>query len=67
MEALTLEIGDIGTSAHLDWRLKKISCRACLFFYYFLDLHFLSSITEFRIEEKIHAKAVADVYRDAGG
>ena len=26
------EIGDIGTSANLYWRLKKISCRACLFF-----------------------------------
>ena len=29
------EIGDIGTSAHWYWRLKKISCRACLLFYYF--------------------------------
>ena len=26
------EIGDIGTSAHLHWRLKKIPCRACLLF-----------------------------------
>ena len=30
------EIGDIGTSAHLYWRSKKISCRACLFSYCFL-------------------------------
>ena len=30
------EIGDVGTSAHLHWRLKKISCRACLLSYYFL-------------------------------
>ena len=29
------EVGDIGTSAHLYWRLKKISCRACLLFYNF--------------------------------
>ena len=27
------EIGDIGTSADWYWRLKKISCRACVFFY----------------------------------
>ena len=31
------EIGDIGTSAHWYWRLKKISCGACLLFYYFFD------------------------------
>ena len=30
------EIGDIGTFVHLYWRLKKISCRACLLNYYFL-------------------------------
>ena len=29
---LDYEIGDIGTSAHLYWRLKKISSRACLAF-----------------------------------
>ena len=28
------EIRDIGTSAHLFWRLKKTSCRACMLFYY---------------------------------
>ena len=28
------EIGDIGTSAHLYWRLGKTSYRACLLFYY---------------------------------
>ena len=27
---------DIGTSAHLYWRLKKILCRACLVFLLFL-------------------------------
>ena len=31
------EIGDRGTSVHLDQRLKKISCRTCLLFYYFFD------------------------------
>ena len=31
-----IKIGDIGTSAHLYWRLKKISCRANLLFYYFI-------------------------------
>ena len=30
------EIGEKGTSAHWYWRLKKISSRACLLFYYFL-------------------------------
>ena len=29
------EIRDIGLSAHLYLRLKKISCRACLLSYYF--------------------------------
>ena len=29
------EIGDIGTSAHCYWRLKNLSSRACLLFYYF--------------------------------
>ena len=31
-----------------------------------LDLYFHQSIIEFRIEEKIHTKAVADVSRGAG-
>ena len=30
------EIGNTSTYAHLHWRLKKISCRASLLFYYFL-------------------------------
>ena len=30
------EIEDIGTSVHWYWRFKKISCRACLLFYYFI-------------------------------
>ena len=32
-----------------------------------LDLYFHSSIIEFRIEEKIHTKGVADVSRNAVG
>ena len=31
------------------------------------DLYFHSSIIEFRIEEKIHTKAVSEVSRDPGG
>ena len=30
------KIGDLGISVHLYWRLKKISCRACLLSYCFL-------------------------------
>ena len=30
------EIGYVDTSAHLIWRLKKISCRTCLLFYCFV-------------------------------
>ena len=30
---IDFEIGGIGTSKHLYWRLKKITCRACLRFY----------------------------------
>ena len=33
---IDFDIGEIGTSAHWLWRLKKISCRACLLFHYFL-------------------------------
>ena len=33
---INFEIGDIGTSAHLYWRLKKMSCRACLLFHCFI-------------------------------
>ena len=74
---VNFEIGLIGTSAHFYWRLKKISCRACLLSYCFgdkkiafkisLDLYFHPSIIEFRIQEKIHTKAVVDVSRDAIG
>ena len=32
---IDFEIGDIGTSAYWYWRFKKLSCRACLLFYYF--------------------------------
>ena len=34
--SIDFEIGDIGTSAHLYRRLKKISCRVCLLFHYIL-------------------------------
>ena len=40
---------------------KKIAFKSSL------DLYFHPSITEFRIEEKIHTKAVVDVSRDAVG
>ena len=33
----------------------------------YLELYFHPSISEFRIEEKIHTKAVADVFRNSGG
>ena len=33
---IDFEIGDIGTSAYWYWRFKKLSCRVCLLFYYFL-------------------------------
>ena len=29
--SIDFELGGIGNSTHLYWRLKKISCRACLF------------------------------------
>ena len=32
---IDFEIRDICTSAHGYWGLKKISCKACLLFYYF--------------------------------
>ena len=47
------EIRDIGLSAHLYLRLKKISCRACLLSYYFFCHK--------------NSKAVADVSKFAGG
>ena len=79
MGALIFQIGDIGISAHLYWRLNKISCRAyyCflvtkvafkssldLNFHPFIIAFFWSAELKFRIEEKIHSKAVADVSRD---
>ena len=56
--SVDFKIGYTGTSAHLYWRLKKISCRVCLPFYCFfgdkkiafksfLELHFHRFITEF--------------------
>ena len=52
------ETGNIDTSAHLYWRLKKFSWRTCLLSYCsfgdkksFLDLYFHPTIIEFRIEE----------------
>ena len=45
-----------------------------MFVYHFVEpdlrvetLYFHRSIIEFRIEEKIHTKAVVEVYRGAGG
>ena len=35
-EGTDYKIGDIGTSAHLHLKLKKISCRTCLLSYCFL-------------------------------
>ena len=35
-EGVDFEIEHIGTSAHLYWKLKKISCRACLLLYLFI-------------------------------
>ena len=32
---IDFEIGNISTSSHWYWRMKKISCRACLLFHYF--------------------------------
>ena len=69
------ETGDTGSSTHLHWRLKK---RACLLSYCrfggkkiafkkSLDLYFNSSMTEFRIEGKMHAEAVTDVSRGDEG
>ena len=40
---------------------KKISFKSSL------DLYFHPSIIEFRIEEKLHTKAVVDMSRGAGG
>ena len=45
------EIVDIGSSAYLYWKLKEISCRACLLLNFF-DMCFHPPIIEFRIEEK---------------
>ena len=46
-------------SALLFLVIKKIAFKSSL------DMYFHPSILEFRIEEKIHTKAVADVSRDA--
>ena len=43
------EIGDIDTSAQLQWRLKKISCKACLLFIVLLvtNIVFKSSLDHY--------------------
>ena len=55
---------------------RKCLLSYCLFFFgggqklafkSFLDLHFHHSIIGFRMEEKIHTKAVVDVSRGIGG
>ena len=55
---------------------KSLLCYYCFFLFFFwwqkiafktsVDLYFHPSIIEFRMEEKIHIKAVADVSRDDG-
>ena len=68
------EIGD----TRLALEVEENSCRACLLSYCLfggkktafkssLDLYFHLSITEFRIEGKMHAKAVTDVSRGDEG
>ena len=72
------EIEDIGTSTRLTLEVEENSCRACLLSYCLfggkktafkssLDLYFHPSITEFRIEGKMHAEAVTDVSRGDEG
>ena len=51
---IDFEIEDIGTSAHWYWRLKKISCRACLLFCYFFG------------DKKIAFKSLFDLYFHPG-
>ena len=37
-ECADFEMVDLGTSAHVCWRFKKVSCRTCLLMYCFLFL-----------------------------
>ena len=69
-----MDLVDIGTSAHLYWRMKKMLCRVCLFSYCFFgnknnnnDLCFHPSIIKFKLEENLHTKAVVDVCRSVVG
>ena len=55
-------------------KISRKCLLSCVFFGWqkiafksFPDLNFLPSIIEFRMEEKIHTKAVGDVSRGAGG
>ena len=63
----SVEIEDWGTSAHLSWGFKKISCRACLLLYGFYGDKKESPLKWLRIEKKIHTKAIVDVPREGGG
>ena len=75
------EIGDIGTSALLYWRLKKISCKACLLFYCILATKIalllictfitllLNSFCLATVQNRgkdTHTNVVADVFGGAG-
>ena len=66
MEALILAIG---SSAHLYWKLNKISCKACLLSFYFfgdkkialkapLTCIFISPLLSLEPGKKIHTEAV---------
>ena len=77
-----VEIEDWGTSAHLSWSLKNISCKPCLLFYCSFivllasksSIPFHSLITEFfwftylwfRIAQNIHNKPIACLSRKGG-
>ena len=63
--SIDFEIRHIGTSAHLYWRLKSISCSACFGNKKQLLKALLTYNSEWR--KRIHTKTVADVPRGAGG
>ena len=80
-EAIDFETGDVSIFADYCWWLREIPWRACLLFgdkemafKNSLDLYLQTLITEFfwftelqfKIERKIHIKAVVDVSRGSG-
>ena len=60
--AVDFEIGDIGTSAHWHWRLKKISCEHVRFLlsfvHYWIFLIFLAAVQIWGKDKHINIKAV---------